>query len=167
MRTVGNTKWWNCDIAQIPKLDEEDALEQMSWFAAPEDAPPGCAPEDRYLSIIPQEPLPDLLLPVGRDSYIEMLRGLDEISFAQTELLRKTIEHLPEVPAAASHGNVGQEAESIARVKHFLRDYWAGQNRKARHLYTLLLNGRGSGIDGSNMRILEEKIAHLELKEYS
>ncbi|KAF3039851.1 hypothetical protein E8E11_003732 [Didymella keratinophila] len=123
MRTVGNTKWWNCDIAQILKLDEEDALEHVSWIAAPEDAPPGCAPEDWYLSIIPQESLPDLPSPVGRDSYIEMLRGLGEISLAQMERLRKTIEHLLGVPAAASHGNVGQEAESIARVKRLLRDY--------------------------------------------
>lgn len=166
MRIVGETKWWNCDISQILKLDEDDALEQMSWIAAPEEAPPGCAPEDRYLSIISQEPLPDRRLPVGRDSYIEMLKELGGVSLAQTNLLRATIDFLQEVPAAASQGNVRQEAERIARVKHFLRDYWAGQNRKARHLYTLLNNGRGSGMDGSNMRILERKIAHLELKEY-
>jgi nitrate reductase beta subunit len=94
-----------------------------------------------------------------------MLKELSEVSLAQTNLLRTAIEFLQRLPAAASQGNVRQEAERIVTVKHFLRDYWAGQNKKARHLYMLLLNGRGSGTDGLNMRILEEQIAHLELKD--
>jgi hypothetical protein len=165
IRIVGDTEWWNCGIAETLKLDEVDALEQMSWIAEPEEAPTGCAPEDRYLSIVYQKLLPDRGLPVGRDSYIVMLKELSEVSLAQTNLLRTAIEFLQRLPAAASQGNVRQEAERIVRVKHFLRDYWAGKNKKARHLYMLLLNGRGSGTDGLNMRILEEQIAHLELKD--
>lgn len=165
IRIVGDTDWWNSGIAETFRLDKEVALKQMSWIADPENAPIGCAPDDRYLSMASQDPLPDLPLPVGRDSYIEMLKELGEASIAQTNLLRTAIEFLQRAPAAASHGNVGQEAERVAMVKHYPRDYWAGQNQKARQLYMLLLNGRGSGTDGSTMRLLEENIAHLELKE--
>ncbi|KAF3037499.1 hypothetical protein E8E12_005972 [Didymella heteroderae] len=165
MRIIGETEWWNYGIIELLKLDEDEALEQMSWIAEPELAPDGWAPEDRYLSMISEEPLPDLCSPVGRDSYIDMIKGLGGVSLAQTDLLRLAIEYLQKVPTITSQGNVAQEAKSIARVKHFLRDRWAGQNRKARHLYTLLMNGRGSGIDDLDMKILQRKIAHLELNE--
>jgi hypothetical protein len=162
---VEESEWWRFKIVELLKADEDDALEQMSWIVEPESAPDGFAPEDRYLSMAPEDPLPDLCPPVGRDRYIEMIRELGHVSLAQAELLRTAIEYLQEAPAAAAEGNVAQEADRIAKVKHFLRDRWAGQNRKARHFYMLLLNGRGTGTDDFNMKILQRNIAHLELKE--
>ncbi|KAJ4369361.1 hypothetical protein N0V86_009193 [Didymella sp. IMI 355093] len=150
---VEGSEWWRFKIIELLKADEDEALEQMSWIAEPKSAPDGFAPEDRYLSMVPEDPLPDLCPPVGRDRYIEMIRELGYVSLAQAELLRRAIEYLQKAPAAAGEGNVAQESDRIARVKHFLRDKWAGQNRKARHFYTLLLNGRGSGTDGFHMKI--------------
>lgn len=88
---------------------------------------------------------------------------MSEVALAQTDPLRTAIEFLRRAPAAAAQCNVGQEAERIVRVKHFLRDHWAGQNRKVRYRYGLVMKGRRHGIDESIMRILESQIAHLEL----
>jgi hypothetical protein len=115
--------------------------------------------------MISQGPVPDYRLTVGRDSDIEMLQELGDVPLAQTNLLRAAIEFLQRTPAAASHGNVGQEAERITMVKHHLRDFWAGQNQKARQLYTLPPNGSGRWQDGLIRTLLEETIAHLELRE--
>ena len=163
MKPISDSGWYQHDIIELLKRNEDDALEQMAWIAEPENAPDGCAPEDRFTRDPPGFPIPSTCLPVGRDQYVKVVEELGRSSLAQEAVLRRAFEYLQTVPEVVDQETAAQEAQSIAKVKHLAYTQWVREAKKAQHIYTLLMGGRESGVHDRTMGHFQQQAADMDM----
>ncbi|XPT03164.1 hypothetical protein M3J09_012265 [Ascochyta lentis] len=164
METISDSEWYQHGMLELLKQNEDDAFEQMTWIVEPEDAPVGCTPTDRTTADPPSTMILTTCLPVGRDQYMRGIEELGKASLAQHAILHKACQHLQTIPDVVNYDTAAQEAHSIAKLKQFIHTQWVAEARKAHYVYGLLMRGRGRGIDCQATSVLQQQMAHMNLK---
>lgn len=147
MNTISDSEWYQHGMIELLKQNEDDAFERMTWIVEPEHVPTECLPTNRFSAGRPEVPIPATCLPVGRDQYIRGIEELGKSSLAQEAILHKAFRYLQKIPEVVDRETAAQEAQSIAKVKHFVHSQWVREREKAHHMYVLLMKGRGRGLD--------------------
>lgn len=163
MNTISDSEWYQHEILELLKQNEDDALEQVAWIAESEDAPTGCAPDERFTLNLPDQPIPTTRLPVGRDQYIQGIEELGKSSLAQDVVLRRAFEYLKQVPTVVDQETAAREAQSIAKVQHLVHNEWVREARKAQYVYGLLMRGSGRGVHDQATGALQDQIADMDI----
>ena len=163
MAPISDSEWYQHEILELLKRNEDDALEQMAWVVEPEIAPDGCTPEDRFVADPLGLPIPSTCLPVGSHQYIQGIEELGRASVAQEDVLRKAFKYLQTMPNVVSQETAAQEAQAISKVKHIIHTQWLRAAQKAQHVYTLLMRGRGSGMEDLATSMVQQHVTDMDM----
>lgn len=161
IQPISDSEWYQHEILELLKCNEDDALEQMTWIVEPKSAPEGCAPEDRFDSFRHLS-VPLTRPPVGRDQHMSIIEDLGRSVPGQEDVLRKAFEYLQTVPDVVNEELLIQEAVSIAKVRHLLNTKWVRETLKADDLFKIFMKGRGTGVDERDMGILQQQAANMD-----
>jgi hypothetical protein len=163
MASISDSEWYQHEILELLKRNEDDALEQMAWIAEPEIAPDGCAPEERFVADSLDFPIPSTCFPVGSHQYIQGIEELGRTAVEQEDVLRKAFKYLQTMPNVVSQEIAAQEAQAISKVKHLIHTQWLREARKAQHVYTLLMRGRGNGMEDLATTMAQQQMAGIDM----
>jgi hypothetical protein len=162
---IDDSSWgqWQDGMIELLKFNDDVTLNRIQQIVESQHASNEHAPTNQPTQHPRSTPSRPSGVPVGHIQCINVLDALVRISSSQQAVLRTAIDYLGRVPEVVDQSTAAQEAQAIAKMKHFVYAQWTAEARKASQIISTLMWAHGNGLDDPATDTIQELLTGMDL----